>query len=120
MFGRTKKGHISDLVSYAGFYLGASVEGEGDIRTDADVYIDGKFKGTIETPGAIELGNNSMVTGSVKARSVVIDGKAKVSAEAIDSIQITGCAEFSGNANAKQINVETGAVINAKLTTNVN
>ena len=61
-----------------------------------------------------------MVTGSVKARSVVIDGKAKVSAEAIDSIQITGCAEFSGNANAKQINVETGAVINAKLTTNVN
>lgn len=120
MFGRSKKGHISDLVSYAGFYLGPNVEGEGDIRTDADVYIDGKFKGTIDTPGAIELGKNSIVTGSIKARSVVIEGKTKATVEAAESIQIAGCAEFSGSAQAKQVNVEPGAGIDAKLTTGLN
>lgn len=117
MFGKSKKGHISDLVSYAGYYFGADIEAEGDIKTDEDVYIDGKFKGTIDTPGAVELGKNSVVNGSVSARSIVIEGSAKLDSRASESIIIAGCAEFRGNARARQINVEAGADIDAKLVT---
>lgn len=120
MFKRSKKGHISELVSYAGFYLGPDVEADGDIITEEDVYIDGKFKGSIATPGAVELGKNSTVTGSVSARSVAIEGKGKINIEASESIVIAGCAEFSGSATAKQINIETGAALDAKLTTGRN
>ena len=120
MFGRSKKGHISELVSYAGVYLGPDVESNGDIRTDEDVFIDGSFKGSIATPGAVELGNNSNVTGSITARSIAIEGKCKMDIEAAESIIISGCADFSGSANAKQISIETGAAINAKLSTGKN
>lgn len=120
MFGRSQKGHISDLVSYAGVFLGPDIEADGDIRTDEDVYIDCKFKGSIATPGAVELGKNSEVTGSVSARSVAIDGKGKIDVEAVESVIIAGCADFTGSASAKQISVETGAVLKAKLTTGKN
>lgn len=120
MFGRSKKGHISDLVSYAGFYLGADIEAEGDIRTDEDVYIDGQFKGSIATHGAVELGKNSNIAGSITARSVVVEGKGKLDIEAVESIAVAGCADFKGNAKAKQINVETGATIEAQLSTSKN
>ena len=120
MFSRSKKGHISELVSYAGFYLGPDVEAEGDIITEEDVYIDGVFKGSIATPGAVELGKNSNITGSLSARSVTLEGKGKISIKAVESLAISGCAEFNGTAIAKQISIETGAAIDAKLNTGKN
>lgn len=115
MFSKSRKGHISELVSYAGFFIGADIEAEGDITTDEDIFIDGRFKGTITTPSAVELGQNSHINGAINARSINIDGYADIQAKITEKTTVTGCANLRGNIEASQINIETGARINAKL-----
>jgi cytoskeletal protein CcmA (bactofilin family) len=117
MFGPIKKGHISELVGYAGYYLGPEVTASGNIKTEEDVFVDGNFKGTIETQGAVELGKNSIVTGSVKGRSIIIDGRVKADVQASDNIQVAGCGQLNGSAEARNINIDSGALVNAKIKT---
>lgn len=117
MIGANRKGYISELVGYAGFYVGPEVVANGNIKTDEDVFVDGEFKGSIDTQGAVELGKNSVVTGSVKGRSVIVDGKVKADIVADEKIQVAGCGQLNGSAEARNINIDSGALINAKLKT---
>jgi cytoskeletal protein CcmA (bactofilin family) len=117
MFGINSKGHISELVGYAGFYLGPEVIANGTIKTEEDVYIDGKFKGSIETQGAVELGKNSIISGSVAGRSIIVDGQVKADLKAVENIQVAGCGQLGGTAEARNINIDSGAILSAKIKT---
>jgi cytoskeletal protein CcmA (bactofilin family) len=117
MINLTKKGHISELVSYSGVFIGSEVTAKGSIKTEEDVFIDGKYTGSLETMGAVELGKNSNFSGLIKARSVVVEGISKSDIEAEDSIHIEGCAQISGSVNSKNINIESGAIVKIKAST---
>jgi len=117
MINLSKKGHISELVSYSGVFIGSEVTAKGSIKTEEDVFIDGKFIGSLETLGAVELGKNSNFTGSIKARSVVIEGVAKSDIEADDSVHIEGCGQISGSINSKNIDIDSGAILKVKAST---
>ena len=115
MIDRSNKGHISDLVGFSGSYIGAEVVATGEIKSEEDIFVDGSYKGSIKTTGAVEIGKNAKITGSIEARSVVIEGQLKGAVVALDSIYIAGCGQLSGTAEGKSINIDSGALIKARL-----
>lgn len=115
-FFRSKKDNLSDLVGYAGFFLGPQIQAEGTIKSDDDIFIDGQFKGEVKTPGAVEIGKNAQLKGSIEARSVILEGDINATVEANDDINVVSCAQVKGQLSALRITVETGAAIEAKLT----
>ncbi len=117
MLNLNKKGHISELVGYSGVFIGPEVTASGDINTEEDIFIDGNYKGNIQTLGAVELGKNSSFTGAIEARSTVVEGIAKANIKANDSLQISGCGQLQGMIESKNISVDPGAVINIKAST---
>ena len=117
MINLSKKGHISDLVGYSGVFIGSEIVATGDIKTEEDIFIDGKFKGSLETAGAVEIGKNAVFSGTINSRSVVIEGMVKANVIATESIQIAGCGHLQGNAKSKNISIDPGAVLNLKATT---
>lgn len=117
MFGINKKGHISNFVGYAGVYLGPEVIAVGNIKTEEDIFIDGNFKGSIKTIGAVELGKNSIISGAIEGRSVIIDGKVKANIIADEIVEVAGCGEVGGSIQARNITVDSGAILNAKMKT---
>jgi len=117
MINLSKKGHISELVGYSGIFLGSEIEALGSIKTEEDVFIDGEFKGSIETVGAVEIGKNSSLTGSITARSIIIEGFAKADLLATDSIHIAGCGKVQGSIDSKNISIDPGAVLKIKAAT---
>ena len=117
MLNLSKKGHISELVSYSGIYIGSEIVASGDIKSEEDIYIDGKYKGTIETTGAVEIGKNAMFTGTILSRSAIIEGFVKANVVGSDTIHIAGCGQLQGNAKSKNISIDPGAILNLKAIT---
>lgn len=112
---RSKKDNLSDLVGYAGFFLGPQIHAEGTIKSDDDIFIDGQFKGDVKTPGAVEIGKNAQLHGSIEARSVILEGDINATVDAAEEINVVSCAQVKGQLSALRIAVETGAVVEAKL-----
>mgnify|MGYP003351847673 FL=1 len=117
IFDKFRKTHLSELVKLSGVYIGPGIIAEGDIKTEDDVFIDAKFKGSIVSEGVIEIGKNSNFSGNLEARSILIEGIAKANLKATDLISIESCAEFSGSASSHEVSVSKGALVNSKLTT---
>lgn len=120
MIDKTKKGHISDLVGFSGFYIGTEVIATGDIKSEEDIFIDGSYKGTVKTAGAVEIGKNANVIGSIEARSITIEGQVKGAIIALDDITVAGCGELTGSAEGKNINIDLGALVKARITSGRN
>lgn len=114
-FFRSKKDNLSDLVGYAGFFLGPQIQAEGTIKSDDDIFIDGQFKGDVKTPGAVEIGKNAQLQGSIAARSVILEGDINATVEATDEINVASCAQVKGQLSALRVAVETGAAVEVKI-----
>jgi len=117
MINFSKKGHISELVGYSGIFLGSELKATGVIKTEEDVFVDGEFSGSIETVGAVEVGKNANLTGSITARSIIIEGFAKADLLATDSIHIAGCGKAQGSISSKNISIDSGAILKIKAGT---
>lgn len=115
LFFRSKKDNLSDLVGYAGFFLGPQIQAEGIIKSDDDIFIDGQFQGDIKTPGAVEIGKNAQLRGTISARSVILEGDINATVEAVEEINIASCAQVKGQLTGSRIAMETGATVEAKM-----
>ena len=120
MFSRFKKTQLSELVKLSGVYIGPGIAAEGEIKTDDDVFIDAKFKGSIIAGGVVEIGKNSNFSGNIEARTVLLEGITKANIQAVEMINIANCAEFQGTATSREALIAKGSLINAKITTSRN
>lgn len=100
---------------FAEYYIGAGINLSGDFKTDQDIYIDGKFTGSIITSGLVELAKNSSVKANIKSRSVVLEGFFEGSALAQEELRVSSCATVSGNLEATSLVIEKNAVVNSNI-----
>ena len=101
--------------NFAEYYIGPDVEVNGECKTDQDIYIDGKFKGSIDTSGLIELAKNSKINADIKARTAIIEGNYSGNAIVSDELHLTSCSTANGNLNAPNLIIDKGAIVNAKI-----
>jgi cytoskeletal protein CcmA (bactofilin family) len=86
---------------------GTSIQGE--IRSDSNIRIDGKLKGTIATKGRLVVGPNGSIEGEVICQNADIEGTliGKITVNELLSLKAT--AKLQGDIITNKLAIEPGA-----------
>ena len=93
--------------------LNRIVEGtsiEGDIRSDSNIRIDGKLKGTIHTKGRLVIGSSGIIEGEIICENADIEGVfiGKINVNQLLSLKST--AKLTGDIITSKLAIEPGAM----------
>ncbi|MFP4322084.1 MAG: polymer-forming cytoskeletal protein [Anaerolineales bacterium] len=94
--------------------IGANTTLHGELRTQADVRIDGTFEGTLEIEGNVLVGETGKVSADIHAKNVSVAGAVRGDISG-KKVQILRSARVWGNISASAITTEEGAFIDGKL-----
>lgn len=87
---------------------GTSIEGE--IKSDSNIRIDGRVKGTINVRGRLIVGSSGMVEGDVTCQSSDIEGTVNGKITCADLLSLKATAKLTGDINTKKLAIEPGAI----------
>jgi cytoskeletal protein CcmA (bactofilin family) len=87
---------------------GTSIEGE--VRSDSNIRIDGKVKGTIHVRGRHIVGASGLVEGNVNCQSSDIEGTVSGKITCQDLLSLKATAKLNGDIITKKLAIEPGAV----------
>jgi len=82
---------------------------KGDLTFDDTLRIDGKFEGTIRSPGELVIGESGVVDAEIRVGSVSIDGTARGSIVAREKIEIHSHGRVFAKIQAPVLKIEEGA-----------
>jgi cytoskeletal protein CcmA (bactofilin family) len=88
---------------------------EGAIRGSADVIVEGRVKGSIETNGSVVVVEAGTVDAKIQARSVTIAGTVRGDVSATEKIELKPTANARGNIFAQRIIIKEGAVFEGQV-----
>ena len=101
----------------AGFetVLGVTATLRGDLKSQANVRLDGTFEGTLQIDGNVLVGEKAKITADIHAKNVSIAGavRGNVSGKRIELLRT---ARVWGDITAAAIATEEGAFIDGKIT----
>lgn len=86
---------------------GTSIEGE--VRSDSNIRIDGKVKGTIHVRGRLIVGASGLVEGDVHCQSSDIEGTVNGKIACQDLLSLKATAKLTGDIHTKKLSIEPGA-----------
>jgi cytoskeletal protein CcmA (bactofilin family) len=95
--------------------LGANSTLRGELRSQANVRLDGTFEGTLEIEGNVLVGETGKVTADINARNVVIAGAVRGNVSG-NKVQLLKTSRVWGDISAAAITTEEGAFIDGKIT----
>ena len=87
---------------------GTSIEGE--IRSDSNIRIDGRVKGTVSAKGRVIVGQSGVIEGEVICQSSDIEGTVIGKVNCQDLLSLKATAKLQGDINTKKLAIEPGAV----------
>lgn len=92
--------------------LNRIVEGtsiEGDIKSDSNIRIDGRLKGTISTKGRLVIGPTGSIEGEIVCENADVEGSfvGKISVNQLLSLKAT--AKLTGDIITNKLAIEPGA-----------
>jgi cytoskeletal protein CcmA (bactofilin family) len=100
--------------------LNSDVEVKGTLRFAGDLSFDGKVDGDITSDGALTLGDNAVVKGTIDVGSVVVRGKITGNVVAKDKIELKAKTELFGDVRAAKLVIEEGVTFVGKTEVNPN
>ena len=83
---------------------------EGEVRTDSNIRIDGKVKGSINAKGRLIVGQTGVVEGDVVCQSSEIEGALFGKIQCLDILSLKATAKVQGDITSKKLAIEPGAV----------
>ena len=88
----------------------------GDIRSDSNIRIDGKLKGTIHTKGRLVIGVTGSIEGDISCENADIEGSftGKISVNQLLSLKAT--AKLKGDIQTNKLAIEPGATFTGTCT----
>lgn len=113
MFKKTQTGIMSKhMENNSPDKLNRIVEGTeiiGDIKSDSNIRIDGKLKGTIITRGRLVIGSNGSIEGQITCENADIEGgfTGKITVNQLLSLKST--SRLSGDIITGKLAIEPGA-----------
>jgi cytoskeletal protein CcmA (bactofilin family) len=87
---------------------GTSIDGE--IKSDSNLRIDGRVKGTINVRGRLIVGQTGVIEGEVHCQSSDIEGTVTGKVNCQDLLSLKATAKLQGDINTKKLAIEPGAV----------
>jgi cytoskeletal protein CcmA (bactofilin family) len=95
--------------------LGANSTLRGDLKSQANVRLDGTFEGNLEIEGNVLVGETGKVKADINAKNVVIAGAVRGNVTG-NKVQLLRTSRVWGDINAAAITTEEGAFIDGKIT----
>ncbi len=89
--------------------LANDVEIKGSIKFSHDLIIDGKIEGEVISDGSLTVGENALIKGEVKTRSVIIFGKVEGNITVHERCELKSNAILVGDISAGTLSIEEGA-----------
>jgi cytoskeletal protein CcmA (bactofilin family) len=89
--------------------LSNDVEIKGSIKFSHDLIIDGKIEGEVISDGSLTIGENALIKGEVKTRSVIIFGKVEGNISVAERCELKSNAILCGDIAAGTLSIEEGA-----------
>lgn len=89
--------------------LANDVEIKGSIKFSHDLIIDGKIEGEVISDGSLTIGENALIKGEVKTRSVIIFGKVEGNITVAERCELKSNAVLVGDIAAGTLSIEEGA-----------
>jgi cytoskeletal protein CcmA (bactofilin family) len=94
--------------------LSSDVEIKGSLKFSNDLIIDGKIDGEVSSDGSLTVGENAVVTGEIKTKSVVIFGKVNGNITVTERCELKSAAILEGDITAGTLSIEEGATFMGK------
>ena len=95
--------------------LGANSTLRGDLKSQANIRLDGTFEGNLEIEGNVLVGETGKITADINAKNVVIAGAVRGNVSG-NKVQLLRTSRVWGDISAAAITTEEGAFIDGKIT----
>lgn len=102
-------GKNSDNTFNAVNLIAASTNLTGNIKSEADIRIDGTLQGDVETSGVLIIGVNGTVKGNVKCQKADIEGIFEGNIEVQELLTLKNTSNLSGDISVNKLQIEPGA-----------
>ena len=89
----------------------------GTIECEKDVFVAGRFEGTIVTKGALHIYPEGEVRGKVKAKDVTVAGRIQGELEVTNRLRVMNSANLHANINTRFLDWEEGAELEGEVRT---
>ena len=94
--------------------VGQGVLIRGQIRTEADIRIDGRVEGDISSSARVVIGTGGKVQGNIHAQQCDITGSVEGNLVIQDLLMLRENAEIKGDITAGKLSMEPSVVFNGK------
>lgn len=101
--------HSAPIMTSSKNVLSNDVEIKGSIKFSHDLIIDGKIEGEVLSDGSLTVGENALIKGEVKTRSVIIFGKVEGNITVQERCELKSNAILVGDIAAGTLAIEEGA-----------
>ncbi|MDQ6421161.1 polymer-forming cytoskeletal protein [Paenibacillus sp. LHD-117] len=85
---------------------------EGKLMSEANLRIEGEYRGDIECKGDIIIGECGIVRSNIEARDITLAGKLFGDVVTKGRLIITGSGQLTGNITAHSLIIQEGGLIN--------
>ncbi len=81
----------------------------GDVISESNIRIDGKFNGTINTKGRLVVGPSGVVEGTIQCQNSEIEGLVKGKIAVQQLLSLKASAKIEGDIYTDKLSIESGA-----------
>ena len=99
----------SKISSKTSSILGPELEIHGDVKVSGSLLIYGKVFGNIQSSGAVQTANGSVIKGNISAKDASISGKVDGDLDVEKKVTLGDTSNLSGNLKASILTIEEGA-----------
>ena len=97
-------------------HIGKSVSISGELTGSEDLFLDGKFEGTITLTGSrLTVGPHARVTADLNVRDVVVFGLIEGNINATGRIELRQSAIVNGDIHAGRLSIEESATVRGRV-----
>jgi cytoskeletal protein CcmA (bactofilin family) len=95
--------------------IGADSSWTGTLRSESDVYLEGRVEGTLEVRDTVYIAEQATIDAKIKARSVVVSGQLNGEIDCDGRLEVTPTGRLNGSAEVGSIVVHEGAILDGKF-----
>ena len=89
----------------------------GTIECEKDIFVAGRFEGTIVTKGALHIYHGGVVKGKIKVRDLTVAGRIQGEIEVTNRLWVKNSANLEAHINTRFLDWEEGAVLEGEVHT---
>lgn len=96
-------------------YIGPGLVVRGRLSGEGALHIDGRFEGTMEVQGNVEIGADGVVESPVGAGRVTIAGSVRGNVDASEAVVIQMGGRVEGDVYAKRVAIDDGGALHGSI-----